>query len=342
MNIPRFLTTKGWPNLSGWLDQQPQWRVATIGVMVALALGLPGFLYLRSPLWVLGWFLVFGALGWLGWRAEPVLREVMPAVASPRPAPRPGPRQVRDGPLVMMALPGGTFQMGSPETDDMARSNEKPQHQVTVSAFRMAITPVTAGLYAELMEQEAPPAERAKHPAVDVRWFDAIEFCNRLSARQGYRPCYRQADGQIVCDWQADGYRLPTEAEWEYACRAGTTTRYAFGDDPAQLERYAWFGKSEGPFEVAQKLPNPWGLYDMHGNVWEWCWDWYRLYALRQVRSWDDLRDFFRPQYRVVRGGSFVYPPEDLRSAIRGGALPERQGWLNGFRCVRVPPALAP
>src|SRR5262245_50040083 len=150
MNIPRFLTTKGWPNLSGWLDQPPQWRVATIGVMVALGLGLPGFLYLRSPLWVLGWFLVFGALGWLGWRAEPVLREARPVVASPRPAPRPGPRQVRDGPLVMMALPGGTFQMGSPDTDDMARrDDEKPQHQVAVSAFRIATTPVTAGWYAE-------------------------------------------------------------------------------------------------------------------------------------------------------------------------------------------------
>lgn len=316
MSISRFFTTKAWPNLSAWLDRQPPRRVAALGVVVALGLGLPGFWHLRSPLWVLAWVLVFGALGWLGWRAEPVLREAMPAVAPTRPGPRPGPRQVRDGPLLMMALPGGTFQMGSPDTDAMARDDEKPQHQVTVSAFRMAVTPVTAGLYAEVMEQEAPPIERVNHSAVEVQWFDAIEFCNRLSARQGYRPCYRQEGRQTVCDWQADGYRLPTEAEWEYACRAGTITRYAFGDDPTQLERSAWFGKdySEGPFEVARKLPNSWGLYDMHGHVWEWCWDWYRPYRRQAVT---DPRSSQVPpsvlRGRVVRGGSPNDPPRITR-----------------------------
>jgi formylglycine-generating enzyme len=245
---------------------------------------------------------------------------------------------VRDGLLVMIDLPGGRFQMGSPDTDDMAIENEKPAHLMTIAGFRIAVTPVTAGLYAEIMQLEIPPEEHRQLPAVDVTWYDAIEFCNRLSRREGYRPCYRQYVGRWVCNWRADGYRLPTEAEWEYACRAGTTTRYSFGDDPAQLERYAWFGKSAGPYEAARKAPNPWGLYDMHGNVWEWCWDWYKLYSVKPVRRWGDLRDFFLPQWRVGRGGSFDSPPERLRSARRVRGHPEDRGVYLGFRCVRVPP----
>jgi formylglycine-generating enzyme required for sulfatase activity len=225
----------------------------------------------------------------------------------------------------------------------MAGDDEKPQHQVTVSAFRMAVTPVTAGLYAEVMEREAPPPERAQHPAVDMSWFDAIEFCNRLSVRQGYRPCYRREGEQTLCDWRADGYRLPTEAEWEYACRAGTTTSYAFGDDPAQLQRYAWFDRRDGPFAVAQKLSNPWGLYDMHGNVWEWCWDWsgpYEQAVLRDPHGPEGPSSDF--SFRVVRGGSFTFSPVGLRSAVRVVGHPWTWDEGGGFRCVRVLPALAP
>jgi hypothetical protein len=108
----------------------------------------------------------------------------------------------------MIDLPGGSFWMGSPDTDDMAIENEKPPHLVTVEAFRMAVTPVTAGLYAEIMQPEMPPEERRQLPAFDVTWYDAIEFCNRLSRQAGYRPCYRQYCGRWVCNWRADGYRL--------------------------------------------------------------------------------------------------------------------------------------
>ena len=231
--------------------------------------------------------------------------------------------------------------MGSPDTDEMAGDDEKPQHMVTVSGFRIAVTPVTAGLYNEVMQREPVPPPQERLPAVDVSWYDAIAFCNRLSVREGYRPCYRRRFRRWVCDWRADGYRLPTEAEWEYACRAGTTTRYAFGDDPERLGHYAWFAENaSGQVQaVAQKWPNRWGLYDMHGNVWEWCWDWYS--ALMLLRSESILWDLLLDLMRVVRGGSFVDSPEVLRSANRVGVLPVSRVGFLGFRCVRVPPALS-
>jgi formylglycine-generating enzyme required for sulfatase activity len=298
-----------------------------------LGIGLPGFLYLRSPLWIVLWGGLFVTLWRLGHMAEPVFEEENPVAARPQ--------RVRDGPFVMMALPGGSFLMGSPDTDEMAHDNEKPQHSVMVSGFRIAITPVTAAVYAEVMRKEPPPQEQERLPAVDVSWNDAIAFCNQLSEREGYSPCYHRKFRRWICDWRADGYRLPTEAEWEYACRAGTTTRYAFGDDPARLDAYAWFAdNARGPQPVASKRPNSWGLYDMHGNVWEWCWDWYRLYSLKQVRSWGNLRHFILPEYRVVRGGSFFFSPVYLRSSGRVDDRPVNWDRNYGFRCVRVPPRL--
>jgi len=316
-----------------WLDRQPLPLVAAAGVVLGLGIGLPGFLYLQSRGWVVLWGALFVALWRLGRSAEPVFEEEFPAITRPR--------RVRDGPFVMMGLPGGSFWMGSPDTDSMADDNEKPPHQVTVSGFRIAVTPVAAAVYHEVMQGEAPPQAQGQLPAVDVSWYDAVQFCNKLSQREGYRPCYRQKFGRWVCDWRADGYRLPTEAEWEYACRAGTTTRYSFGDNPERLGRYAWFGEefSGQAYEVAQKLPNPWGLYDIHGNVWEWCWDWYESYTAKPARNPHNPEKFIsNTRWRVVRGGSFGNSPAFLRSARRTDFRPEFRGSNIGFRCVRLPP----
>jgi formylglycine-generating enzyme required for sulfatase activity len=282
--------------------------------------------------------LLWGGLFMALWRmaayAEPVFEEANPVVVEASPT------RVRDGPLTMMELPGGQFLMGSPYTDGLAEDNEKPPHMVTVSGFRMAVTPVTAGLYNEVMQRGSVSPEQERLPAVDVTWYDAIDFCNRLSIREGYRPCYRRRFRRWMCDWRADGYRLPTEAEWEYACRAGTATRYAFGDDPERLENYAWF--SGDAFRqvqaVGQKWPNRWGLYDMHGNVWEWCWDWYGAYGSGAAVNPVGPASGFS---RVVRGGSFFDPPVFLRSAFRFIVQPEVRVEYGGFRCVRVPPALS-
>ncbi len=112
-----------------------------------------------------------------------------------------------------------------------------------------------------------------------VSWLDAVKFSNRLSEREGMAPFY-EVDGEKVsvpADWNRPGYRLPTEAEWEYACRANTATRYSFGDDAASLGEFAWYNGNSGgtTHSVGEKRPNGFGLYDMHGNVWEWCWDGY-------------------------------------------------------------------
>ncbi|MCB1823887.1 MAG: formylglycine-generating enzyme family protein [Candidatus Competibacteraceae bacterium] len=248
---------------------------------------------------------------------------------------------MRDGSLLMVELPGGRFLMGSPDSDDLARDKEKPRHEVTVSPFRIAITPVTVELYRRIMpESSAAQSEaEARWPAKGVTWFDAIEFCNRLSERAGYRPCYSQRSGQWRCDWRADGYRLPTEAEWEYACRAGTTTRYSFGDDPADLDSHAWYaGNAKDHVQpVATQRANLWGLYDMHGNVWEWCWDEYEAYSPKPARNPRGPKQSTSGR-RVLRGGSFDFSPEFLRSARRFFVDPV--GWFRrfGFRCVRVPP----
>ena len=150
-----------------------------------------------------------------------------------------------------------------------------------------------------------------------MSWNDAVEFCRKLSAQEG------------------EEYRLPTEAEWEYACRAGTTTTYSFGDDASQLGEYAWNEKHLGRFihAVGQKLPNAWGLYDMHGNVWEWCQDW------AAYGSENELIDATGPasgERRVLRGGSFDLLPMIVRSANRSLSHPDYRTNNYCFRLART------
>jgi len=155
---------------------------------------------------------------------------------------------------------------------------------------------------------------RGRRPVINVSWYDAVAYCEWLSQKTG------------------ESYRLPTEAEWEYACRAGTTTRWCFGDDEKELEKYAWYDKNSydlgkthpdyGTPPVGEKLPNPWGLYDMHGNVWEWCEDWY-----------DKDKD-----KKVLRGGSWSNSADWTRSSDRSGDYPSDRLDSRGFRLLRTYP----
>jgi formylglycine-generating enzyme required for sulfatase activity len=219
----------------------------------------------------------------------------------------------------------------------------------------MARYPVTQGQYTEVMgenpsyfQESAEDGESPEaRPVEGVSWFDAVRFCNRLSETEGRTPSYRihrPVEGtaaQPVVEWDrtADGYRLPTEAEWEYACRAETETAYSFGDDVTQLGDHAWFyeNSERRTHAVGGKKPNGWGLYDFHGNVWEWCWDWYedeKVTADKRVTFADPVGPP-SGSWRILRGGAFSKGPRNLRSADRARDPPDGRGRDVGFRCAR-------
>jgi sulfatase modifying factor 1 len=249
------------------------------------------------------------------------------------------PYVVEDPRITVVALPGGAFWMGSdPKTDPQARDDEAPRHRVRLSRFAMAEVPVSRELYRSLMGDV--PAEwtgsedEGRLPANDVSWRDAVRFCNALSEASGFTSCYREEGGDWRWDRAADGYRLPSEAEWEYACRAGTETPWFWGAEESDAGRYAWFSGNSGirVHPVKSKAPNPWGLYDLAGNVWEWCWDWYGEYRQEEQQ---DPEGPPSAGWRVLRGGSFFDMPWDLRSASRLGFGPLFRPERIGFRCVR-------
>jgi len=176
-------------------------------------------------------------------------------------------------------------------------------------------------------------------PVDQVTWHDAVQYCNMRSLREGLVPCYDP--DTLECHFDADGYRLPTEAEWEYACRAGTTTSWSFGDDAGQAAKHAWFKENAGDttHPVRKRPANPWGLYDMHGNVAEWCNDYYgeEYEAAGEVT---DPRGPANGEMRVVRGGCWATGADRGRSSARGSESPafvdvcfRRDAY--GFRCVR-------
>jgi formylglycine-generating enzyme required for sulfatase activity len=233
--------------------------------------------------------------------------------------------------LEMVSLPAGKFLMGSPDSDPDAQSYEKPQHQVKVNSFAIGKYPVTQAQYQAVMGTNPSRFKNwlknnPQNPVEMVSWNDAQAFCQKLS----------QITGKT--------YRLPTEAEWEYACRAGTTTCFYFGNDANQLGDYAWYsGNSQGTTHpVGQKKPNAWGLYDMSGNVWEWCEDnWHDSYenAPRDGSAWL-TNDNGSHILHILRGGSWSNNPPLCHSASRFNDTFFRRVFINndyGFRVVCVP-----
>jgi len=220
-------------------------------------------------------------------------------------------------------LPAGQFWMGAPDTDLQAERDERQRHQVRITKpVWLAKYAVTQAEYQRVMglNPSAYQQSGATAPVDSVSWNEAVEFCRKLSASSA-----EQAAGRA--------YRLPTEAEWEYACRAGTETRYSFGDAVGELGDYAWHsGNSDWiTHPVGLKKPNAWGLCDMHGNVWEWCGDWYEA-AYYNSSPADDPRGPAGGSFRVARGGSWSGGASRCRSSCRNWVAPDHRGDGLGFR----------
>ena len=216
-------------------------------------------------------------------------------------------------------IPAGTFTMG-----DASGEDDETPHEVTLTKpFKMGIHEVTQAQYEQVMGVNPSGFKGADNPVEMVSWDDAVEFCRRLSELPA-----EKAAGNV--------YRLPTEAEWEYACRAGTTTKYSFGDDESELGDYAWYGvnSDQKTHPVGSKKPNAWGLYDMHGNVFEWCQDRYGDYPSGSVT---DPTGPAVGSFRVSRGGSWLYSAGSCRSAYRGRDYPSDCSLNLGFRVSLSP-----
>ena len=245
----------------------------------------------------------------------------------------------------MVRIPAGRFRMGS----GSGEGDEAPPHEVSIDSLLMDRFEVTQEQYGKLVRGNPSHFKGPRRPLEQISWADAALYCNLRSRAEGLQPCYNEENAK--CDFRGNGYRLPTEAEWEYACRAGSDTDYPFGADPQQLRQCAWYNENAGKttHPVGQKQPNAWGLYDMLGNVAEWCndvyqEDYYRVCATGTAGA--TLRNPRGPaegDKYVLRGGAWNCGAKACRSAHRVGENPGFQDTCFardaiGFRCVRKAP----
>ena len=313
------------------------------------------------------------AISTLAVRAEDKPTEDKPVEGKPYTQKIPG----TDVSFNLAPIPGGTFTMGSPEAEKKRKADEGPQFTVAVDPFWMGTCEVTQAEYSLFLENYQRLAKKGAPAIPKDKLADAVTYPTPIYTMEAGPVLERMGEGGkfpavIMSQYAARQYtkwlskktghfyRLPTEAEWEYAARAGSTTAYSFGDDVKQLPEYSWFFDNSDKAgdlsyrEVGTKKANPWGLYDMHGNVANWCIDayaadWYKQFAGKTVK-WSEIVNWPKEQYpRVIRGGSFQTDAEQCRSAsriasneklnLRDPQLPKSAHWLSegfwiGFRVI--------
>ncbi|GHT86643.1 hypothetical protein FACS1894137_12510 [Spirochaetia bacterium] len=257
-----------------------------------------------------------------------------------------------------ISIQGGTFIMGSPSSE-VDRCDDEAQHRVTVRGFYMGRYEITQKEYEEVMGCNPSEFMGAILPVENVSWYDAVEYCNKRSKKEGLHPVYTIDKSRfdpknyspaefdtiwwlVTVNQNANGYRLPTEAEWEYACRAGSAGPFSTGNNIITSQANydgtnPYKNNAKGVYRkktttVGSFASNPWGLYDMHGNVWEWCWDWYGKY---NTGTQTDPRGAASGFYRVLRGGGWNSHADNLRSAFRNFESASGKYTNCGFRIAR-------
>lgn len=245
-------------------------------------------------------------------------------------------------------IKGGTFQMGSPESEP-ERSSDEIQHSVTVGNFYMSKTEISQKEYQEIMGVNHSATKGDDLPVTNITWYDAVQYCNKLSQNEGLTPCYTISENTVTWDRSANGYRLPTEAEWEYAARANTDTPFNFGDyvhnsDANCYNAYGYNNDASGNWvngsgaylrktvAVDQYAANDYGLYNMHGNAAEWIWDWYSEYDSKAATNPTGSES---GNAKIVRGGGWNDHPKHIRSAYRGAQPADVGLYSIGIRPVR-------
>ncbi len=233
--------------------------------------------------------------------------------------------------IEMVYVKGGTFQMGS----DKGKDDQKPMHRVTVSSFNIGKYEVTQKQWMDVMGDNPSYWRGYEKPVEKITWYDCINFCNQLSQNEGLTPVYKRTGDRITMNIDANGYRLPTEAEWEYASRGGNKSNgYKFSGSNV-LDDYGWYsGNSNMTHEIGGKQSNELGIYDMSGNIAEWCWDWYDSKFFRK----DVTRDPTGPVtglYRVSRGGHWNNDTRYCEVSFRDSGTPSTSYAEIGFRVVR-------
>ena len=250
------------------------------------------------------------------------------------------------GGVGMIAIPGGTFLMGHDYHEDLNMDervnvyfpDERPVHTVRLSDFQIGETQLTQGVYGRIAGRNPSSFEGPELPVTNIGATDALLFCNMLSRNAGLEPSYDERSGK--CNFASKGFRLPTEAEWEYACRAGTSTFFYSGNSARDLDRAGWFKDNSGgkTHPVGRKEPNAWGLYDMHGNVFEFCYDGFLEGSATNGYTAENIVNPVRSEdfnYRVMRGGGWFSEPSACRSFTRSRFWTGGGNYYLGFRVAR-------